>query len=250
MENRPGHCRWRRDAAAVNAMCRLTRTAARCIPVSVVLVFLLAVSEAALAGPIHKAARKGDQATVIALLKQNPDLVSSRDSLGYTPLHLAAKYDRPEIVALLLANGADVNAQSDVRYVTEYGGMSHYGESPLTLALQSYYHKEVVELLVTHGADVNVELSNANTPLSLAIDRNLPYDVQVLLANGANPDYTIFNGQTAVHRAVLGRKIEILKILLDFGADPNAQDLAHHPPMFYADNGKIVTILQAHGGHK
>jgi ankyrin repeat protein len=228
----------------------MTKIAARAIRVSAALALLLAVNGAVLAGPIHKAARKGDKAAVIALLKQNPDLVSSRDSLGYTPLHLAAKYDQPQIVALVLANGADVNAQLAVRYVTDYGGMSHYGESPLTLALQSYYHKEVVELLLTHGADVNVELSNGNTPLSLAIDRNLLYDVRVLLANGANPDYAIFNGQSAVHRAVLGRKIELLKLLLDYGADPNAKDLAKHPPMYYADTDKIIGILRAHGGHK
>ena len=228
----------------------MTRDSAQAIRVSGMLVLLLAMSAAALAGPIHNAARKGDKAAVIALLKQEPDLVSSRDSLGYTPLHLAAKYDQPEIVALLLANGADVNAQVRVWDIKASGEEQHSGESPLTLALQSYHHKEVVKLLLTHGADVNVELSNGNTPLSLAIDQNLPQDVQVLLANGANPDYAIFNGQSAVHQAVLERKIEILKLLLDYGADPNAKDLAKHPPMFYADTDKIIGILSAHGGHK
>jgi ankyrin repeat protein len=228
----------------------MTQSAGRAGPVSAVLVFLLAVSGAALAGPIHNAARKGDKAAVIALLKQNPNLVSSKDSLGYTPLHLAAKYNRPEIVALLLANGADVNAQAGVRYVTNYGGQQHYGETPLMLALLSYYHKEVVELLVAHGADVNVELNNGSTPLSRAIDLNLPSDVQILMANGANPDYAIFNGQTTVHRAVTEHKIEILKVLLDYGADPNAKDLAGHTPMFYTENDKLTAILRAHGGHK
>jgi hypothetical protein len=145
---------------------------------------------------------------------------------------------------------ADVNAQVRVWDIKASGEEQHSGESPLTLALQSYHHKEVVKLLLTHGADVNVELSNGNTPLSLAIDQNLPQDVQVLLANGANPDYAIFNGQSAVHQAVLERKIEILKLLLDYGADPNAKDLAKHPPMFYADTDKIIGILSAHGGHK
>src|SRR5579864_2475841 len=64
-------------------------------------------------GPIHDATRKGDQAKVIALLRQNPDLVSSRDKLGNTPLHIAALHDHPAIAALLIANGADVNAQND-----------------------------------------------------------------------------------------------------------------------------------------
>jgi ankyrin repeat protein len=228
----------------------MTMISARNIRVSGMLVLLLAVSGVAHAGPIHKAARKGDKKAVIALLKQNPDLVSSRDSLGYTPLDLAAKCDQPEIVGLLLANGADVNAQVKVWNITNHGLEQHSGESPLTLALQSFHHREVVEMLLAHGADVNVELSNGDTPLSIAIDENLPYDAQVLLANGANPDYAIVNGQTAVHMAVLQHKIKILKILLDYGADPNIKDMAQHPPIFYTENDKFMSLLQAHGGHK
>ena len=222
---------------------------------------MLSISAVALAGPIHKAARKGDKATVIALLKQTPELVSSKDSLGNTPLHLAALYDQPEIVELLLANGADVNAQTAARFVTNSGGQLSCCETPLTLALLSYHHKRVMELLVTHGADVNLA-----SPLSRAIDRNLPYDVQFLLANGANPDSPIWNGGTAVHMAVVQGRLEVLKMLLDYGANPNAKDGAGHTPMFYVvgapasgsyqesiapgyDN-KIVALLVAHGGHR
>lgn len=226
------------------------RTHTRLRAAIAMLALTLCLSLPALAGPIHKAARKGDMAAVIALLKQNPDLVSSKDSLGYMPLHLAAKYNHPEIVELLLANGADVNAQVGVRYVTNFGGTQHYGDTPLMLALLSYYHREVVALLIKHGADVNIALSNGDTPLSRAIDLNLPYDVKVLLANGANPDYPIFNGQTAVRRAASAGKIEILKILLDYGADPNFKDMGGHTPLFYFEDGKVADVLRAHGGHK
>jgi ankyrin repeat protein len=154
------------------------------------------------------------------------------------------------MVALLLANGANVNAQATPPRVATFAGQPHYGETPLTLALLSYNHKEVLELLVTHGADVNIVLNTMDTPLSRAIDRNLTYDVQLLLANGANPDYPVFNGQTAVFRAALAGKTEILKMLLDYGADPNALDIAKHTPMYYIDNEKVLDILRAHGGHK
>ena len=166
-------------------------------------------------------------------------------------------------MALLLANGADVNAQVTVTDVTVYGVQRRSGESPLTLALQSYHHKEVVKLLVTHGADVN---SNAGSPLSLAIDQNLPDDVQLLLANGANPDSAIYGGQTAVHLAVIKGRLQILKLLLDYGANPNAKDGVGYTPLHYIvsapahgsyqrslapgyDN-KMIALLVAHGGHK
>ena len=237
------------------------KIAARFSPTCAALALMLSIGITAHAGPIHKAARKGDKAAVIALLKQNPGLVSSKDSLGNTPLHLAAQYDQPEIAELLLANGADVNAQTASRFDSNFGGHLSCCETPLTLALLSYHHKRVMELLVTHGADVNLA-----SPLSRAIERNLPYDVQFLLVNGANPDAPIWGGGTAVHMAVVKGRLEILKMLLDYGANPNAKDDAGHTPMYYLmdvpysgayqeskapgyDN-KIIALLAAHGGHK
>ncbi len=83
------------------------------VRVAATLALCFAWTATALCGPIHHAVRKGDEAKVVALLNQNPDLVSSRDKLGNTPLHIAALHDQPAIAALLIANGADVNAQND-----------------------------------------------------------------------------------------------------------------------------------------
>jgi ankyrin repeat protein len=185
----------------------------------------------ALCAPIHDAARKGDQAKVVALLTQNPELVFSRDKFGNTPLHLAALHNQPAVAALLLANGADVNAR-----ITN-------GDSPLTLALQSYQHKEMLELLLTHGAEVNVLLSDGTTPLRRTVDLDLPDEVELLLANGADPD-----AESPVHDAVRHDRTKILEILLDYGADPNTKDWAGHTPLYYAHE-KAAALLRAHGGH-
>ena len=228
-------------------------TVKRAFAAGLVFVLMLACSGKALCGPIHNAVRKGDQAKVIELLKQNPDLVSSRDSLGKTPLHIAAQHDQTAIAALLLANGADVNAQVQVARPFDFGGETHQGETPLTLALLSYHHKEMVELLVTHGADVNVMLNTVATPLLRAIEQNLPDDALLLLANGANPDRQHWNGQTMVHLAVQQGRSVILKMLLDYGADPNAKDDNGHTPMFYAPDNphdRIVLLLRKYGGHR
>ena len=204
-----------------------------------VLISVCFPSHAALCGPIHDAVRKGDQAKIVALLQQNPELVFSRDKFGNTPLHVAAQHNKPAIAALLLANGADVNAR--IGSENRVSGVTNAGETPLTLALNSYQHKEMVELLLTHGAEVNV-LSSGTTPLFLAVNRNLPDDVELLLANGADPD-----GQLLVHFAVLHDRVKILEILLDYGADPNGKDWAGHTALYYA-NGKAAALLSAHGG--
>jgi uncharacterized protein len=225
---------------------------------SLVLAVIFPASSACLGGPIHNATVKGDETKVVAMLKQNPDLVASRDKFGNTPLHLAALHDKPGIAALLLANGADVNAENTAKV---FGGTTHSGETPLTLALLSFQHKQMVELLLTHGADVNVMLNNGSTPLHRAVERDLPYDVELLLANGADPNAKGYNWQSPVHMAVLHGQTSILELLLDYGADPNAKDIGGHTPLFYAErayrsyygetssNEKAVALLRAHGAH-
>jgi ankyrin repeat protein len=64
---------------------------------------------------ICDAAGKGDLATVESLLKGNPKLVLSKDDKSDTPLHLAASHGYRDVVALLLASKADVNARTEQR---------------------------------------------------------------------------------------------------------------------------------------
>ena len=73
----------------------------------------LAWSSLAFCGEIHDAAKRGDLAKVKALLKDNPDLVFSKDNDGKTPLHLAAVYGHKDVAELLLANKAEVNAKDN-----------------------------------------------------------------------------------------------------------------------------------------
>jgi ankyrin repeat protein len=211
---------------------------------------MLGSSNVAVCGPIHDAAAKGKQATVVALLKENSDLVNSRDKFGNTSLHVAVKHNRVGIAEVLLANGADVNARNtDVDRVPR---RDNAGETPLTLALLSYEHREMMELLLTHGADANVMLSQGNTPLHRAVERDLPYDVELLLANGADPNPKGLNWETPVLTAVLHDHMVILKLLLDYGADPNPIDMAGRTPMFYANLNsrlKAIELLKEHGGH-
>ena len=58
-----------------------------------------------------KAIMKGDVATVIKLIELGEDV--NRKSLGMTPVIFAAKYNKAEILQLLLDNGANVKTKCD-----------------------------------------------------------------------------------------------------------------------------------------
>ena len=226
---------------------------------------LLAVSRVAVCDPIHKAVEKGQEAEVVALLKADPGLVSSRDKMGNTPLHVAALHNRLEVAALLLANGADVNAENYQKVELRDHKWRRWGETPLSLALWAYNNKDMVTLLLTHGADPNVVLSGGVTPIYRAVQRNLPEDVALLLANNANPNVD-YSNSTPLIQAVLQDERPIVQILLAGGADPNMVDIAGHTPLFYAETPPntdpkyvarmyvsdpgMIAMLRAHGAHR
>ena len=68
-----------------------------------------------------------------------------KDADGQTPLHFTAYYGHKEIVELLIAKGADVNAKND------------WGWTPLDWAIQ-LNEPETTDLLRKHGGKTGAEL--------------------------------------------------------------------------------------------
>ncbi|MBC8868267.1 MAG: ankyrin repeat domain-containing protein [Planctomycetes bacterium] len=101
---------------------------------------------------IHEAVYRRDLAELKRLLTDDPSLVRATDPAGSTALHVAAGIGAKEIVDLLLAKGADVNAKT-----TE-------GKTPLDMAIEGPptvegepaadrpENSETTELLRKHGA--------------------------------------------------------------------------------------------------
>ena len=181
----------------------------RCAPVILATLTALAWSNVVFCGEIHSAAGHGRVARVKSLLKDNPDVVFSKDDYGKTPLHWAARNDCSDVAKLLLANHADVNAKDNTGWTplheaaatgpdgqkdtvelllanhADVNAKDNFGETPLLLAAYWGY-KEVVEVLLAHAADVNVMDSQGWTPLRGAMARGEKDIAELLRQHGGH----------------------------------------------------------------
>ena len=94
---------------------------------------------------IHDAAKAGDIETVKQHLVAGTE-ADVKDKEGWTPLHWAASNDHKEIVELLIAAGAKVNAEDTAG---EYRGSTPLDWAPKT---------EPADLLRKHGGKTAAEL--------------------------------------------------------------------------------------------
>ncbi|OGU76818.1 MAG: hypothetical protein A2V93_00670 [Ignavibacteria bacterium RBG_16_34_14] len=120
-----------------------------------------------------KYVEKGDKAIVDLFLAagMSPNLKKS-DYTEEPILNIAAAYNHAEIVTLLLAKGADVNAKSKK------------GISALTIAARSG-RTEIVTLLLAKGADVNANDNKGWTALMEAVQIGNTNTVDILEKAGA-----------------------------------------------------------------
>ena len=178
----------------------------------------LAWSTLVLCGEIHRAARYGNLERVKTLLKDHPELTVSIDEYGETPLHWAARNGHKDVVEVLLANGAGVNAKDSS------------GFTPLHMAASTRWvgavqgHKDVVEVLLANGADVNAKDSSGFTPLHMAARNGRKDLVELLLVHNANVDAQDNDGQTSLFAAAEAghdeRHDAVVELLLAHKAEP------------------------------
>ena len=181
----------------------------------------------AFAGPIHVAAEDGDLAGVQAELDKGVDVnVNNKlvGSGGGTPLHYATT---KAIAELLIANGADVNAQND------------YGETPLDYDAWYNSETEIADLLREHGGKHGVINGAAAGGDIEAVKEFLVAGTDVNVKDGW--------GWTPLHNAAWWGHKEIAELLLANGADVDAKDEDGYTPLHFAGNKEVAKLLIAEG---
>jgi ankyrin repeat protein len=206
---------------------------------AVVMLAALGWSSSGFCGPIHEAAQQGDVAAATALLQNNSRLAFSKDEDGDTPLHLAARMGHIDMVKLLVAHKADVNAKDRI------------DDTPLHLAALDG-HAEVVELLLGDRADVNAKDSDSNTPLHLAARTGQVDVAKLLVAHKAEINARNKDGDTPLHLAAAADQLDVVTFLLTQKITVNSRNDVGNTPLNAASKSgykDIVDILRQHGGH-
>lgn len=163
--------------------------------------------------PLHMALSFHDALDAAPFLIGRGADVNARTDQGITPLHLAAEQGDMDVLRLLLAKGARVNAKTAASSLDA-------GSTPLHKALEAGSSMSVLRLLLDHGADVNAQNRAGIAPLHLAAGRGMAKGGRLLMERGAKVDIRNRKGRTPLHEATSAGRVDTVRLLLAAGADP------------------------------
>ncbi len=189
--------------------------------------------------PLMVASASGNPDAVEVLIERGANPNARENAYGQTPLMFAAASNEADVIAVLVEKGADVAAATKARTSSTnepLGGLTalHYAVRQGNL--------EAVDALLDRGADINQLSADDTTPLMLAtingqfdlamhlLERGA--DATIATAAGATPLYRVIDlqwapkslhPQPAAARQQKTSYLDLMKALLDRGADPNAR---------------------------
>jgi len=191
----------------------------------------------------------------------------SRNEHHRTPLHHAAAKNRPRMVRLLLDLGAEANAVDAI------------GATALTTASQEHADPAIVSMLAAAGAKVDflsalyleryetAEAMLKDDParlgpdgrdtiaLHLSVSKRNAAAVRWLIAHGVdvNAKRNLWDcNATALHMTAESGAIDMARMLLDAGADPNIHDDKYDATVLgwaeYCEQPQIAALVRERGG--
>jgi len=245
----------------------------------------LAPAEAGPEHPIHTAAKAGDTKRIRELLDGEPGLVNRGAWCGCSPLHRAVLGGAREAVALLLERGADIHAfhgtgpgaaagwwTQDVQAIdlAVWGGPPGLGPPranrgqaeiaklllergaacDLTIAAARGDLRRVTQILDENPAAIREAPRNGRRPLSAAVEFGHGDIVRLLLERGADPNWPELGSPTggSLQRAAGAGNREWVELLLAHVADPNSSVDSGGNATFAAKTPELRALLAARGG--
>jgi uncharacterized protein len=170
--------------------------------------------------PLSIACLNANAAIVERLLKAGAD-ANAVTGEGETALMTAARTGNVAAVKTLVAHGAVVNAHEQWRNQTALMWAAAEG------------HVDVMKALIELGADINARSNRGFTALLFAVRDGQMGTTRALLAAGVDvnealPSSPPVDGETSpLMLAVMNAHFELANMLLEAGADPNADGLGY-----------------------
>lgn len=184
------------------------------------------------------AATKG-HVSVLEVLLDGGAKTYSVDLHGRTALHAAAHANQVSCIDHLVHAGANINAADRI------------GRTPLHAASTAKGTSTAVAALVRHGADMDSLDKKKHSPLISAVEARQLSPARELLLAGA--DVSARHGplrKTLLHQPAVEGNIDMLRLLLQHGADVNACTTTAITPLRLAssrDHPKAIDMLVCAG---
>lgn len=212
-----------------------------------------------MAAQFLEAVKKGDRASVDRMLDADPSLASAKDENGTSAVLLAHYYGKADVAATLLSRSPELDVfeaatAGDAKRVavlvdadrSQANAVARDGYSPLGLA-SFFKRRDVVKVLLGRGAKPSAPSRDQGfTPLHSAVATDAgeatPEIVRLLLESGADPNAKSHEGGTPLHSAAFTGDLEIAEMLLAYGADPNATDPKGRTPLDIARDRRNVEV--------
>jgi len=232
--------------------------------------------------PLQYAAREGNVETGQVLIAAGADVNTPEPQHAFTPMLIAIYNGKYDFAGLLMEHGARVNDGSlymaiELRNMDTYTNHPNPPETDRTLTAT-----DIVKMLLARGADPNqvfdkkppqiqtqgtVVVPPGGTPLYRAVKAADLTVMRMLLDKGANAGLAIKNGGTPLMLAAGGGPpraqedevvdktgradpVEVIKMILDAGADINAVNDQQNTALHLAalrGNDKVVQYLAGRG---
>jgi ankyrin repeat protein len=212
----------------------------RVLSLAAVLALLAGVGSAHAQNALLAAAKADDTARALTAIDEGTD-VKAASADGTTALHYAVYHDNAELIDRLLAKGADA------------GAANQFGSTPMFEAA-TVGNAAVIGKLLDAGANPDGAGADGQTPLMVVARGANVAAAKVLLERGANPNASeLWRQQTALMWAAAQRQPEMVKLLIEHGAQVDARSVENkwerqvtgEPRRMYRPMGGLTPLLYA-----
>lgn len=161
--------------------------------------------------PLHVAARQGHPETARILIQHGADLTASA-LFGRTPLHTGSVCGHPSVIKVLIEAGTEVGLYDEDK------------ENALDLA-SLWGNHQVIETLCDAGIDMDRKDKEEDfTPLNTAAFFGFIKCADIMLKHAASTEVYSVNQFTPLRYATSQNNVEMCRLLLEHGADPNTTE--------------------------